>query len=153
MSKMHYFSNKFSTFDIVALKLRDLSKLCFFKLIMIKSNFKKSVVTSFQWAIKITSPKSVSKIMPQFFFHFEPPYPPKSKFLVTPVATVWNNLVGRIYLWLYYKRNWMKTKNDIIQTICGKLRSKLISYTFFKLEILRLHGFISTRATAGKFMF
>jgi len=56
MSKMHYFSNKFSkvakrwgalrlqrpsTFNIGDLKFRDLAKLCFFKLIMTKSNFKK----------------------------------------------------------------------------------------------------------------
>jgi len=55
MSKMHYFSNKFSkiakrwglsapsplTFDVGDLKLRDLTKLWFFKLIMMKSNLKK----------------------------------------------------------------------------------------------------------------
>jgi len=42
MSKMHYFSNKFSSFNIGDLKFRDLAKLCFFKLIMTKSNFKNS---------------------------------------------------------------------------------------------------------------
>jgi len=64
MSKIHYFSNKFSkiakrwvlsvpsgqrpiSFDVGDLKLRDLAKLWFFKLIMVKSNFKKSVMTSF----------------------------------------------------------------------------------------------------------
>jgi len=36
------------TFDFGDLKLRDLAKLCFFKQIMTKSNFKKSVMTSFQ---------------------------------------------------------------------------------------------------------
>jgi len=55
MYKMHYLNNKFSniakcllplTFDVGDLKLRDFSKLCFFKLIMTKSNFKKSVKTS-----------------------------------------------------------------------------------------------------------
>jgi len=55
MTKMHYFSNKFSKifkpcmgalrrqrpliFDFGDLKLRVLAKLCFFKLIMIKSSF------------------------------------------------------------------------------------------------------------------
>jgi len=34
-------------FDFDDLKLRDLAKFCFFKLIMTKSNFKKSVMTSF----------------------------------------------------------------------------------------------------------
>jgi len=62
MSKMRYF-NKFSkiakrwglcapsaqvTSDFGDLKLRDLSNLCFFKRIMTQSNFKKSVMTSFQ---------------------------------------------------------------------------------------------------------
>jgi len=43
MPKMHYFSNKF----FGDLKLRDVAKFCFFKLIMTKSNFKKSVITLF----------------------------------------------------------------------------------------------------------
>jgi len=62
MSKIHYFGNKFSTiakrwwalrpqspliFDVGDLKLRDVAKFCFFKLIMTKSNLKKSVMTSF----------------------------------------------------------------------------------------------------------
>jgi len=34
-------------FDFGDLKLRNLAKFCFFKLIMTKSNFKKSIVTSF----------------------------------------------------------------------------------------------------------
>jgi len=36
-------------FNIGDLKLRDLIKLCFFKLIVTKLNFKKSVMTSFLW--------------------------------------------------------------------------------------------------------
>jgi len=61
MPKMHYFSNKFSKiakrwgfctprpliFDFSDLKLRDVAKFCFFKLIMTKSNFQRSVMTSF----------------------------------------------------------------------------------------------------------
>jgi len=51
MPKMHYFSNKFSkiplNFDFNNLKLRDVAKFCFFKMIMTKLNFKKSVMTSF----------------------------------------------------------------------------------------------------------
>jgi len=65
MPKMHHFSNKFLKiykrwglayhpqhpliFNIGDLKLRDLTKLWFFKLIVSKSNFKKSVITSFLW--------------------------------------------------------------------------------------------------------
>jgi len=60
MPKMHYFINKFSNiakrwwlsapqrlliFNIGDLKFRDLTKLWFFKLIVTKSNFKKSVMT------------------------------------------------------------------------------------------------------------
>jgi len=60
---MHYFCSKFSKiakrwklfapqhsliFDIVGLKLRDLAKLYFFKLIMKKFNLKKSVTMLFQ---------------------------------------------------------------------------------------------------------
>jgi len=52
MSKMHYFRTNFQnspiTFDIGDLKLRDLVKLWFFKQILTKSNFKKSVKTLFQ---------------------------------------------------------------------------------------------------------
>jgi len=62
MSKMHYFSNKISkiakrwssppqpplTFDDGDLKLRDLAKLWFFKLIMTKSKFKKLGMTDRQ---------------------------------------------------------------------------------------------------------
>jgi len=51
---MHYFSNKFSkiakrplVFNFGELKLRNLAKLCFFKLTMTKSNFKKSIMASF----------------------------------------------------------------------------------------------------------
>jgi len=59
MSKMHYFCNKFFkivkrwglstrlTLNIHDLNSRDLAKLWIFKLIMKKSNFKKSVMTSF----------------------------------------------------------------------------------------------------------
>jgi len=59
MPKMHYFSNKFSKiarlsapqrsliFDFGDLKLRDVAKFYFFKLIMTKSNFKKSVMLHF----------------------------------------------------------------------------------------------------------
>jgi len=63
MSKMHYFRNKFSgalrlqlylTFDIGDLKLHNLAKLCFFKLIVTKLNFKKSVMYN---VIVNTSPK------------------------------------------------------------------------------------------------
>jgi len=58
------FSNKFSiiakrwelsaprsplTFDVGDLKLRDLAKLWFFNMIMTKSHWKKSVMSSFQW--------------------------------------------------------------------------------------------------------
>jgi len=61
MSKMHYFSNKFSKsckalgaenpwiFDFDDLKLRDLAKLWVFILIVTKSNLQKSVISSFQW--------------------------------------------------------------------------------------------------------
>jgi len=42
------FKNRLLTFDIVDLKLRDLAKLCFFKLIMTKSNFQKPVMMLFQ---------------------------------------------------------------------------------------------------------
>jgi len=60
--QMHHFSNKFSkiakrwaspipvrpfTFNFDGLKLSDLGKLLFFKLIMTESKFKKSVMTSF----------------------------------------------------------------------------------------------------------
>jgi len=56
MSKMLYFSQAlgaspspgFLTFSVGDLKLRNLAKLCFFKLIPMKYNFKKSVITSFQ---------------------------------------------------------------------------------------------------------
>jgi len=34
-------------FNFGDMKLRDVSKFCFFKLIMTKSNFKKSIMTSF----------------------------------------------------------------------------------------------------------
>jgi len=56
MPKMHYFNIKFSKiakrqailiFDFGDLKFRDVAKFCFFKLIVTKSNFKKSVMTSF----------------------------------------------------------------------------------------------------------
>jgi len=59
---MHYFNNKFSKiakrwelsapsapliFTFGELKLRNFAKLCFFKLIMTKSNFKKTIMTLF----------------------------------------------------------------------------------------------------------
>jgi len=95
---MHYFGKKFSKvsqhgalrfqrhliFDFCDLKLRDLAKLWFFKLIMTKSNFKKSVMTLFRllhfnYIIEIRQQNSVTKL-----FHFGPI---PSKFVTTPVAT------------------------------------------------------------------
>jgi len=77
MSKKHYFSNKFSKialfFDFSDLKLCDFVKLCFFKLIMTKSNFKKSVMTSFQWRHIIMSPKNATKSTSQDFPFWAPP--------------------------------------------------------------------------------
>jgi len=89
MPKMHYFRNIFSkiakqcgisgsapwpplTFIAGVLKLRDLDKLWFFNLIMTKSNFKKSVMTSFQWhlhnyVIEKRHQNNVTR-----FFHFVP---------------------------------------------------------------------------------
>jgi len=71
MSQMHYFKNKFLkiakrwglpaplTFDFSDLKLRDLSKLRFFKLIMSKSNFKNKQLWSHHntYGNRKTSPK------------------------------------------------------------------------------------------------
>jgi len=69
MSKMYYFSNKFSniakrwgfplfTFDIGDLKLRNFGHILFlFKLIMTKSNLQKSVMLSQQLRHRKTSPK------------------------------------------------------------------------------------------------
>jgi len=79
MSKMRYFNNKFSkiakrcgrgaqlTSDICELKLRDLPKLRIFKRIMMKSNFKKSVMTSFQWRYRYNDTKIVTKQTSQDF--------------------------------------------------------------------------------------
>jgi len=81
---MHYFSNKSSkiaksgafrpqlrlTFDVDDVKLRDLAKLWFFRLIMTKSNFEKSVMTLFQClsdVIIITTLKNVNKITHNIF--------------------------------------------------------------------------------------
>jgi len=60
------------TFNIGDLKLSDLAKLCVLILIMTKSKFKKSVMTSFQWrnhncVIKVRHQTNVTK-----FFIFSP---------------------------------------------------------------------------------
>jgi len=102
MSKMHYFSTEFFkiakresrqtlksleafrpqlslTFDFGDLKLHDLAKLCFFKLTMTKSNFKKSVMMSFQWRyyhyVLEKRHQTTHKI-----FHFCPPPSPIKSF-------------------------------------------------------------------------
>jgi len=54
-------------FDFCDLKLRDVAKLCFFKLIMMKSNFKNQLWRHFSDVIAITSPKNVTKITSQNF--------------------------------------------------------------------------------------
>jgi len=64
-------------FNMGDMKLGDLTKLWLFKLIVTKSNFKKSVMTS----SPIRQPNDVPK-----FFHFG--LPPQSKFLATPVPAV-----------------------------------------------------------------
>jgi len=70
MSKMPYFNNKFSKSPSAGgpppqrpiysrfgdLKLRDLPKLCFFKQIMTKSDFKNQLRCHFSDVIVITSP-------------------------------------------------------------------------------------------------
>jgi len=56
-------------FNFHELKSGDLPKLWFFKLIMTKSNFKKSIMTSFQWCYCFTSPKSVI-ILTSLYFPF-----------------------------------------------------------------------------------
>jgi len=82
---MRYFSNKFSkianslgalrpqrplAFDFGDLKLRDLPKLCFFKLIMTKSNLKKLVMTSFQLHHCYYVTKKRFQVKVARFFHF-----------------------------------------------------------------------------------
>jgi len=83
---MHYFSNKFlkiaEGWGLTASKLRDLTKLWFFKLIVTKSNFKKSVKTSFCDVVAITSAKLRHQNNVTKFFYFAPP---SSKFQATPV--------------------------------------------------------------------
>jgi len=54
-------------FDFGDLKLCDLTKLCFFKLIMTKSNFKKPVMTSSLIRHRKRHQTNVTR-----FFHFEP---------------------------------------------------------------------------------
>jgi len=69
---MHYFSNKFSKiakrrglsapqrpliFNFGELKLRNFAKLCLFKLIITKSNFKKSIMMAFYYVTTLTSQK------------------------------------------------------------------------------------------------
>jgi len=92
MSKMHYFSNKFSnivkrwglsapmqrplTFNIDDFKLRDLATLWFFKLIMTKSNFKKTVITSFQWRHRHYITEKRHQNNAQFFSNLPPSPPP-----------------------------------------------------------------------------
>jgi len=81
MSKILYFYNKCSeiakrwgfsttsaplTFNIGDQKLRDFAKLCFFKLIMIKSNFKKSLMTSV--TLSQLRHRKTSPITSQHFF-------------------------------------------------------------------------------------
>jgi len=78
---MYYFSNKFSkitkrrliTFDFGDLKLLELDKFWFFKLIMIKTNFKNQLRRHFSDVITITSPKKVTKITSQNFLFWAPP--------------------------------------------------------------------------------
>jgi len=65
MFKMHYFSNKFSNFvlkslDFAYLKLGDLTKLCFFKLIMTNQTLKYQLWRNFSDVIVIMSPKNVT---------------------------------------------------------------------------------------------
>jgi len=81
MSKMHYFSANFSkiarrwglhpqrslTSDFGDLKLRGLTKLWFFKLIMTKLTLKNQFWRHFSDAIVITLPKIVTKITSQDF--------------------------------------------------------------------------------------
>jgi len=68
---MHYFSYKHPkifAFDFGDLKLRDLAKLWFFKLIMTKSNFKKVTYTViFSVVIVIRKSKNFTKLSSQFF--------------------------------------------------------------------------------------
>jgi len=92
------FSNKFSKFamrwgtlrlqrplniDSVHLRLRDLAKLCFFKLLMMKSNLKKSVMTSFQWRHHYYVTEKCNHLTSQDFSILGPS---QSKFLATPVS-------------------------------------------------------------------
>jgi len=85
MPKMHHFSNKFSKianrwwlsapsalyiFDFGDLTLDDVAKFCFFKLIMTKANFKKSVMTSWPLCHRKTSPKKCYKIFPFWSLFF-----------------------------------------------------------------------------------
>jgi len=92
MPKIHYFRNNFQKspsalrlqrpliFDSGDLKLRDEAKFCFFELIMMKSNFKKSVMRH-------------QKTL-QIFFILPPT--PQSKFLVTPVENIHIFLIFRL---------------------------------------------------------
>jgi len=78
MLKMHYFSNKFSK-----IAKRWGLNCGFLGLIVTKSNFKRSVMTSFCDVIAITSTKWRYQNNVTKFFHFGPPL--ESKFSATPV--------------------------------------------------------------------
>jgi len=52
--------------------LRDLAKLCFFKLIMTKSNFKKSVITLFLWRHRYYVTEKLYQTSVTRFSHFGP---------------------------------------------------------------------------------
>jgi len=71
------------TYDFGDLKLRDSPKLCSFKLIMTKSNFKKSVMTLFQWRHRycVTERRHQTNVVRFYILG-----PSQSKFLATPVA-------------------------------------------------------------------
>jgi len=77
------------------------SKLWFYKLIMTKSNFKKSIMTSFCDIIAITSPKNVTKITSQNFSILPPS---QSKSLATPVLPMLSGFLPQrhrlIAVWL-----------------------------------------------------
>jgi len=59
-------------FNFGELKLRNLAKLWFFKLIRTKLNLKKSIMTSFSDIIAITSPKKHHQNNVTQFFYFAP---------------------------------------------------------------------------------
>jgi len=108
------------SFDFGDLKLRDLAKLWFFKLIITKSNFKKSLMTSFKGSYRYYFTEKRHQITSQFFPFWALPIK------ISGYASVAHHISQQLSLHFFKIRNLYIFYSCLLQSTLSKLNKRAV---------------------------